>query len=69
MKDLDKHVPGSAEPDPDNSDGPPPRQTLRDRWESVRYGPAGRVLGYTLAFTLIFVLIFLFLWFLERGHF
>ena len=43
--------------------------SLRDRWEDVRYGPKGRVLGYVLIFTLVFVSIFLFLLFLERGHF
>jgi hypothetical protein len=43
--------------------------SLRDRWEELRYGPMGRVLGYVLVFTLVFIAIFLFLLFLERGHF
>ena len=71
MSHIYKHVPGIGVPAPDenNSDAPGRPTTLRDRWESIRYGPAGRVLGYGLTFTLIFVLIFLLLWFLERGHF
>ncbi len=43
--------------------------SLRDRWEELRYGPMGRVLGYVLVFTLVFISIFLFLLFLEGGHF
>jgi hypothetical protein len=42
---------------------------MRARWEELRYGPMGRVLGYVLVFTLVFVSIFLFVLYLERGHF
>jgi hypothetical protein len=59
--------------DPENlADSGTPRTrpiSLRDRWEELRYGPMGRVLGYVLVFTLVFIAIFLFLLFLERGHF
>jgi len=43
--------------------------SMRARWEALRYGPMGRVLGYVLVFTLVFISIFLFLLYLERGHF
>ncbi|HMG85268.1 MAG TPA: hypothetical protein VK574_05970 [Terracidiphilus sp.] len=71
MNDIYKNVPGFGEPGASskNSDVPKKAVSLRDRWESVRYGPVGRVLGYSLAFTVIFVLIFLFLWALEHYHF
>ena len=51
------------------SESPTRPVSFRDRWEEVRYGPAGRVLGYILVFTLLFASIFVFLFFLERGHF
>lgn len=43
--------------------------SLKDRWEAVRFGPHGPILGYTLAFTGVFLLISLFLWALESNHF
>jgi hypothetical protein len=71
MNDTRKHVPGSARQGLVNTDGDTPKRphTLRDRWESIRYGPAGRVLGYGLAFTVVFLLISLLLWLLESNHF
>jgi hypothetical protein len=68
MNEKQRHPANFAEPDI-YIDGPPRPVSLRDRWEKVRYGPVGRVLGYILAFTLVFVSIFVFLFFLERGHF
>jgi hypothetical protein len=52
-----------------HSDNPARPVSLRERWEEVRYGPKGRVLGYILVFTLIFASIFVFLLLLERGRF
>jgi hypothetical protein len=71
MNEKQRHPENFAEPDDPAtySDRPTKPVSLRDRWEEVRYGPLGRVLGYILVFTLVFVSIFLFLFFLERGHF
>ena len=71
MNEIHKAVQGLAEPGDggDSSDLRGRPQSLRDRWESVRYGPVGRVLRYCLTFALVFALIFLFLWALEHLRF
>jgi len=43
--------------------------SLRERWESVRYGRAGRILGLIFAFAVTFLLILLLLKFLEGYNF
>jgi hypothetical protein len=68
MKLLHRNVPGFAEPDHagQNSDTRNKLTRMRDYWESVRYGPVGRVLGYLAAFMVIFLVITVLLWLLER---
>ena len=46
-----------------------PRPSLRDRWEALRYGRTGRILGFILAFAAIFLLVFLALVLLQNAHF
>ena len=71
MNEKQRHPANFAEPHhPDPfSESPTRPVSLRERWEEVRYGPVGRVLGFILVFALVFVSIFVFLFFLERGHF
>jgi len=71
MNVIYRHPPGFAEPGAadKSKDAPMMATRLRGRWEAVRYGRAGRVLGYIVAFTVTFFLICLFLWILERYRF
>jgi hypothetical protein len=66
-----RDLPHFAEPDITGEDLPK-RSTIarmRDLWETVRYGPAGRVIGYCIAFALVFVIVTLLLSALEYYRF
>ena len=59
--------------DPDIIGGSIPKRSvvarMRNLWETVRYGPAGRVLGYCIAFALVFLIVTFLLWILEYYRF
>jgi hypothetical protein len=71
MNDIYNYPPSLAEAGAaeKNNDAPEKATRLRDRWEALRYGRAGRVLGYIAAFSVTFFVIFLFLRALEQYRF
>jgi|GEM_PF-3340074 len=70
MKVLGTHIDGAGSSESfdakgNDAGGNAKQLTMRDRWETVRYGRVGRILGYIGAFAAIFVVITLLLWLLE----
>ena len=66
MKVIHRDIPDFAEP-PVAESANGGRLTIADRWDALRYGPVGRVLGYCGTFIAVFALIFLVLWCIETN--
>jgi len=68
MKDLHEKGAGSAESSAAERNGANSdrKLTIRKRWEKIRYGPVGRILGYVGAFIWVLAVVTWILWAIER---